>query len=63
MTSDAPDSPDGDISTEAEFDAALQTLLLAALKNGVDLRGAWDYRNGDAYPDFEVLVTELAKQS
>lgn len=63
MTHDPPDSPDRDISTEAEFDAALQKLLLAGLKNGLDLRGAWDYRNGQAYPDLEVLVSELAKQS
>lgn len=63
MTPDPPDSPDRDISTEAEFDAALQTLLLAGLKNGLDLRGAWEYRNGQAYPDFEILVTELAEQS
>lgn len=63
MTPDAPDSPDRDISSEAEFDAALQTLLLAALKNGLDPRGARDYRNGDAYPDLKILVTELAKQN
>lgn len=61
MTSDAADSPDWDLSTEAEFDAALQTLLLAGLKNGLDLQGAWDYRNGDTYPDLEVLISEIAK--
>lgn len=54
-------SPNPDITTEAEFDSALQSLLLSALENGLDVRGAWEYRNGQAYPDFEVLVTELAK--
>jgi hypothetical protein len=49
------------ITTETEFDSALQSLLLSALENGVDLRGAWEYRNGQAYPDLEVLVTELDK--
>lgn len=63
MTRDASDSPDRNISTVAEFDSALQSLLIAGLENDLDLRGAWEYRNGQAYPDFEVLVTELAKQS
>lgn len=47
--------------TEAEFDSALQSLLLSALENGLDVRGAWEYRDGEAYPDLEILVTELAK--
>lgn len=51
-----------DISTEAVFDSALQTLLLAALENGLDIRGAWEYRNGESNLDLEVLITELAKQ-
>lgn len=55
--------PNRDIMTEAEFDSALQSLLLSALENGLDLRGAWEYRNGEAYPDLEILVTELAKSS
>lgn len=63
MTRDTADSPDRDITTEAEFDSALQTLLLSALQNGLDLRGGWVYRNGDGFPDFEVTITELAKQS
>jgi len=55
--------PDRDITTEAEFDSALQLLLLSGFDNGLDLRGAWEYRNGQAYPDLEVIVAELAKQS
>lgn len=61
MTSDAVDPPDWEISTEAEFDSALQTLLLEALNNDLDIQGVWEYRNGHTYPDLEVLVTELAK--
>ena len=61
MSSDTPDTPDRDITTVAEFDSALQTLLLTALDNGLDPEGAWEYRNGQVYPDLEVLVTELAK--
>lgn len=54
------DTPNRDITSEAAFDSAVQTLLLSALENGLDLRGAWEYRDGEAYPDLEVLVTELA---
>lgn len=62
MTRDTPDIFDLEISTEAEFDSALQMLLLAALDNGLDPRGAWEYRNGGIRPDLEVMVSELAKQ-
>jgi hypothetical protein len=61
MSSDSLDTPNWDITTQAELDSALQTILLSALENGLDLRGAWEYRNGDGYPDVEVLITELAK--
>ena len=61
MSSDTPDTTDRNITTEAEFESALQTLLLSALENGLDPEGAWEYRNGQTYPDLEVLVTELAK--
>lgn len=63
MTSDAADSPDQEISTEAEFESALQRLILSALERNVDPQGAWEYRNGQAHPDLEVLVTELAEES
>lgn len=62
MTRDPPDPLDRDLSTEAEFDSALQTLLLAELENGLDPRGAWEFRNGGPEPDLEVIVTELTKK-
>lgn len=62
MARDAADAPDWDISTESEFDEALQALLLEAVDNDLDIRGVWEYRNGQAYPDLEVLVTELAEE-
>lgn len=61
MPNNTPDTPDRDIMNEAEFDSALQTLLLTALNNGLNPQGAWEYRNGQTYPDLEVLITELAK--
>lgn len=62
MTRDTPDISDWDITTDAAFESALKTLLLAAMAEGLDPRGAWAYRNGDGRPDLEVIVTELAKQ-
>lgn len=63
MTPDTSDTPDWDISTEAEFESALEALLLAALVEDLDPCGAWVYRNGGVTPDLEVIVSELAKQS
>lgn len=63
MTRDGADPPEQQISTRAEFDSALQSLILSALENNLNIRGAWEYRNGQPYPDLEVLVTELTKQS
>ena len=34
-------------------------MILAALENGVDPRGAWEFRNGEAGSDVEVMVVEL----
>lgn len=63
MPGDTSDTREWEITTKAEFDSALQSLLLSALENGLDLYGAWEYRNGEVYPDLEVLVTELAKSN
>lgn len=56
-------SPDRNITTEAAFEAALQSLLLSALENDLDVQGAWEYRNGQGFSDMEVLVTELVRSS
>lgn len=60
MSREAADTHDRDISTAAEFDLALQSRLRSALEDALDLRGAWEYRNGQASPELAVLVTELA---
>lgn len=54
---------DGDIDSEAELEAAMQHVLRSAADNGVDPRGSWVYRNGDSFPDWEVMVLELTKDS
>jgi hypothetical protein len=61
MTRD--DVYDPEVTTEAEFDAALNLILDSAVSNGLDPRGSWVYRNGDSHPDWEVLVAELQKDA
>lgn len=62
MTRDTPDIPDPDISTEAEFDTALQAVLHAAIEGGFEPFGTWVYRNAETRPDLEVMVSQLAKE-
>lgn len=51
---------DDELSSSAEFETALGRLVLAALENGIDPRGTWEYRSDDAATDMEVMVIELA---
>ena len=59
MTRDIP--VDGDITTKAEFETALENLLGSATNNDIDPRGSWVYRDGDGVHDWEVMVIELEK--
>ncbi|WP_336135155.1 hypothetical protein [Natronomonas amylolytica] len=62
MTYDSPfdDAPfDAEITSPEAFEAALHGLLLTALENDVDPRGAWEYRTDGADTDWEVMVLEL----
>ena len=48
-------------TTEIELHTELKSLLCRAYDNGLDIEGGWDCRNGDEYPDWDVLVTEVQK--
>jgi hypothetical protein len=50
---------DREITTADEFERALGELLLTAVRNDVEPRGSWVYRNGDVSIDWEVMVYEL----
>lgn len=52
-----PDEP----TTQEALDEALQTLLQQAHENGIDVQGGWECRNGDSYPDWDVVITEVEK--
>jgi hypothetical protein len=59
MTLDSPfDEP---LTDEAEFEALLGNLLLAALQSDINPAGAWVYRENGAELDLEVQVVELAQ--
>jgi hypothetical protein len=57
MTKNYPS--DWDITTEAEFDAALGQILTNAIGNDVDPRGSWVYNTDGVAPDLEAMVVEL----
>ncbi|ELZ09379.1 hypothetical protein C479_11175 [Halovivax asiaticus JCM 14624] len=48
-------------TSKAELNAALQTLLIGAYKNGIDVKGGFECRNGVEHPDWDVIITEVAK--
>ena len=56
MTSEEPS-----LTSKAELSAELQTLLVRAHENGVDVNGGFECRNGAEHPDWDVIVTELKK--
>ena len=49
------------ITTTDTFSSTLRDLLVAAHGNGVDVSGAWEIHSNGATPDWEAMVTELAK--
>jgi hypothetical protein len=55
--SPADDAPDD----ETAFRADLRALLRRAHEAGVDVEGGWECRNGEGRPDWDVVVTEVAK--
>jgi len=49
------------ITSEEELNEELKSLLHRAHNNGIDVRGGWECRNGDEYPDWDLVVTEIRK--
>lgn len=59
MTTDF--TPDDEMSSTEDFEAALGGVILAAIRNDVDPRGTWEYRTDGPISDVEVMVVELAE--
>lgn len=53
---------DRSITTSDAFSRTLRELLLAAHENDVEVSGAWECRSNGSAPDWETVITELAKE-
>ena len=60
MTRDHRD--DSTITSQDEFEARLAGLVERAVKDGVDVRGAWTFRTRGSTHDWEVEIYELARE-
>jgi hypothetical protein len=49
------------VMSKAELNAELKALLIRAYKNGIDVEGGFECRNGVEHPDWDVIVTEVEK--
>ncbi|MFB6086236.1 MAG: hypothetical protein ABEJ84_05455 [Halodesulfurarchaeum sp.] len=62
MTGHRPRAVPDEFESEAEVQAALESLLRAAAESGVDPIGSWDIRTEGPLPDWEVMILELAPE-
>ena len=51
------------LTTQAELNAELKSLLSRAYTNGIDIEGGWECRNGAEHPDWDVIITEVRKNN
>ena len=56
------DYSDISVSSPGEFEAALTAVVEAAVTNGVDVRGAWEFQTRGSTHNWEVEISELAKR-
>lgn len=49
------------IESADAFQAEMQELLKRADAGDIDVLGGWQCRNGQEHPDWDVVITELAK--
>ncbi len=54
-------SDESSLASKAELKAEIRALLREAHKNGIDVEGGFECRNGDEHPDWDVIVTEVEK--
>lgn len=52
---------DETLTSSSAVNKALKSILCRAHNNGVDVEGGWDCRNGNEYPDWDVVVTRVEK--
>jgi len=49
------------LTSKEELSVELQSLLLRAYENGINVEGGFECRNGGDHPDWDVIVTEVKK--
>ena len=54
-------SEETQLTSKEELNAELQALLLRAYRNGLDVEGGFECRNGADHPDWDVIITEVEK--
>ena len=54
-------SEETSISSKEELSAQMKALLRRAYKSGIDVKGAFECRNGAEHPDWDIIVTEVEK--
>jgi len=54
---------DTPITSSAEFEAALATVVESAIDQGVDVRGAWEFETAGSTHHWELLLLELARRT
>jgi hypothetical protein len=53
--------PDGSVESAAEFQAVIAAAIEQAVLGDVDVRGAWEFDTGGSHHQWEVQITELAR--
>ena len=51
------------LQSEKALHAELKALLQRAYVSGIDVEGGWECRNGHEHPDWDVVVTEVRKET
>ena len=49
------------LTSKEELNVELQSILIRAYENGIDVEGGFECRNGVDHPDWDVVVTEVEK--
>lgn len=49
------------IESRAELNAELRALLVRAYDEGIEVKGGFECESGAAYPDWDVVVTEIER--
>ncbi|ADJ16421.1 hypothetical protein [Halalkalicoccus jeotgali] len=55
-------TPTEAVTTDEEFNTALNALVQEAYANDVDVEGGWECGTNDGEPDWDVVILEVRKR-